>query len=663
MPRENSTDNNDQLQQTIEELQQAERIQKALYQIADLAGAELDTDDILKRLHAIVAELMYAENFYIFLHNVEKDTVRFRYFADAATDPGSISKILEPDESDHGGNSRSESTNFTSADIPLDSIEHSLTWHVIRMGQPLRGSLEQIEQTLPGPLKRLGAPSRDWLGVPMLDGAEVKGILVVQSYEQDNLYSEKDQHLLSFVASHVLTTLQRRQSRKDLENAVVARTRELAEANRALKEEVEQRRRSERLQRALFHIAAQAGETGAEKDFFRLVHNEISELIYAENFFIALLVDDDTALEFGYYADEFLQSQKKRPLGTGLTEYALGHDGGILLSQGDILALIESGKIKTQGPHAHGWIGVPLQCEGRTLGLLAVQSYREDRLYKKEDLDLMRFVSTQIASSLERKRAIASLREAKDTLEQRVAERTEELSRVNKTLAEQSLTDPLTGLRNRRYLLEQAPTDVALIERQYRDLKQGNEERAGENTDLLFLMIDIDHFKQVNDHFGHAAGDRVLQQMSAILTEGIRASDTAVRWGGEEFLIVARFTDVDFATDLAERLRRSMEDHEFDLGNDQGTRLTCSIGFAQYPILKTRPSHVHWEEVINVADRCLYAAKQSWRNAWVGVRWSESPPPDHLPQRISQALPELIESKLLEVCTSKPDGKGLTWPQ
>ncbi|HSH27467.1 MAG TPA: hypothetical protein VK972_06855, partial [Wenzhouxiangella sp.] len=121
-----SADN--RLQQTIEELKKAERIQKALFQISDLAGANLDTDDILQRLHQIIAELMYAENFYIFLYNADQDTVRFRYFVDVATQPPDLS-----------------------ANIPLEDIKHSLTWYVIRLGKALRGSISDIEKMIPGP--------------------------------------------------------------------------------------------------------------------------------------------------------------------------------------------------------------------------------------------------------------------------------------------------------------------------------------------------------------------------------------------------------------------------------------------------------------------------------------------------------------------------------
>ncbi len=634
-----SAPNQDELQQTIEELQRAERIQNALYQIADLAGADLATDDILARLHQIISELMYAENFYIFLYDADQDTVRFHYFADVATAP--------PD---------------MAAAIPLESLEHSLTWYVIRLARPLRGSLDEIAREVPGPLKALGAQAKDWLGVPMLDGSRVRGILAVQRYDEQDTYSQDDQNLLSFVATHVLTMLQRRWANRELEQAVIARTRELAEANLALEAEVAQRRRGERLQKALYHIAEQAGEIGREKDFFRLVHREVSELMYAENFFIALLVDDGQTLEFGYYADEFQSHQEKRRLGMGMTEYALRQDNGVLLTRKDMQQLVNAGKAVIKGELAQAWMGVPLQCEGKTLGLIVVQSYREDRLYNDEDLQLLRFVSTQIANSLERKRALASLSEAKRTLEQRVEERTRELSEANHALEEQSLTDPLTGLRNRRYLLEQVPTDVALVDRHYRECKHSPNKMETDNADLLFLMIDIDHFKQINDIHGHAAGDRVLRQVSGILLKIIRQSDTAVRWGGEEFLLVARFTDSEFAPTLAERIRQGIADHRFDLGNGRSVNLTCSIGYAQYPVFPDNTRKVHWEEVINLADHCLYAAKHTWRNAWIGVSLADTPPPDKLPDRISQALPDLVRAGYLEAHSSHPDPSSIEWP-
>lgn len=249
----------------------------------------------------------------------------------------------------------------------------------------------------------------------------------------------------------------------------------------------------------------------------------------------------------------------------------------------------------------------------------------------------------------------AVLRRRNRQLRRLVAERTRELSEANGALAEQSRTDPLTGLRNRRYLAEQVPSDIAVVTRRYRDSNI-------DNADLMFLMVDIDHFKNVNDHHGHDAGDRVLQQMSGILLSGTRETDTVVRWGGEEFLVLARYTDADFAPVLAERLRRAVSTHDFNLGGGRSLTLTCSLGFAQFPLFPQYPDRVDWEKVVNVADHCLYAAKHSWRDAWVGVRCaSVTPPPEDL-RGVARRLPELIRNGSLEVLTSRPDDPdGLSW--
>jgi len=118
---------------------------------------------------------------------------------------------------------------------------------------------------------------------------------------------------------------------------------------------------------------------------------------------------------------------------------------------------------------------------------------------------------------------------------------TRELETANLSLQEQSLTDPLTGLRNRRYLTATIPKDLAHINRHHRrtDEQASREPLDLEVIDLLFLMVDIDHFKWVNDTLGHAAGDTVLQQLGEVLRSATRGSDTVLRGGGEEFLVVA----------------------------------------------------------------------------------------------------------------------------
>lgn len=193
-----------------------------------------------------------------------------------------------------------------------------------------------------------------------------------------------------------------------------------------------------------------------------------------------------------------------------------------------------------------------------------------------------------------------------------VRERTRELE-------EATVTDQLTGLRNRRHLENHLDIDINKTLRDYADWRSGKSASQPAESDLLFFMIDIDHFKKVNDDHGHLAGDRVLQQLSGILRKAFRDSDLLVRMGGEEFLAIARFTRRDAAPGLAQRILQMVRAHEFDIDESQPLRLSCSVGFACLPFVPARPELLAWHEVVDIADHCLYAAKHAGRDAWVGV--------------------------------------------
>jgi diguanylate cyclase (GGDEF)-like protein len=221
---------------------------------------------------------------------------------------------------------------------------------------------------------------------------------------------------------------------------------------------------------------------------------------------------------------------------------------------------------------------------------------------------------------------VRALRARAKVLEMMVADRTrklahanEALAEVNKELHDQSVTDPLTGLHNRRFLDVCMPEYTVLVRRQQRDVAAGAVERMKLNIDLLFAMVDLDLFKHINDRYGHHAGDIVLRQMGAILKKCMRGSDTVVRWGGEEFLIVSRNTARADAQTFPERVRAAVESYEFDIGENRTIHCTCSLGFSVYPLLPTAVNAFSWEQVIDLADQCLYAAKRNGRNAWVGL--------------------------------------------
>jgi len=202
-------------------------------------------------------------------------------------------------------------------------------------------------------------------------------------------------------------------------------------------------------------------------------------------------------------------------------------------------------------------------------------------------------------------------------LEQLVEERTEELHEKNEalnqaltSLEELSLTDQLTGAHNRHFLKKFIPQELAKLKR---ELVTNRDESIG------FLMIDIDYFKKVNDTYGHDAGDNVLVEFTQILTKCCRESDWLVRWGGEEFVIVARGQSIEGLELLAERIRSYVESNVFDLGCNQSINCTCSIGITGFPFLNNHFETLTWEQTLNFADLALYLAKNNGRNTWVSL--------------------------------------------
>jgi diguanylate cyclase (GGDEF)-like protein len=203
-------------------------------------------------------------------------------------------------------------------------------------------------------------------------------------------------------------------------------------------------------------------------------------------------------------------------------------------------------------------------------------------------------------------------------LERAVAERSVELLQKNKELEEISLTDPLTGARNRRYFYETISKDIAQAVRSH--LKTtGALESNTPKQELIFLLVDIDRFKRVNDDLGHAAGDRLLKEVAKRIGSVMRGSDDLVRWGGEEFLLVCRTTDRDNASSLCNRVLDAIRDVPFDVGNGMEIHKTCSIGWAPFPWLKEDVGLLSIDNVIELADRALYLAKREGRNRSYGM--------------------------------------------
>lgn len=197
---------------------------------------------------------------------------------------------------------------------------------------------------------------------------------------------------------------------------------------------------------------------------------------------------------------------------------------------------------------------------------------------------------------------IGSLAQALNTMGQKVTEllvdldSTAKQAMIERDIAiEQAISDPLTGLSNRRFM-EVELESLMLSSHRY--------EHA-----LSIIMFDIDHFKQINDTFGHPVGDVVLQALGKLVKQETRGGDLSIRYGGEEFMLVLTHTNIDGAQIKAESLRREVEKTHFPELN--GESVTVSLGITQ---LKTDDQSI--SQLIHRADDALYEAKHSGRNCW-----------------------------------------------
>ena len=488
--------------------------------------------------------------------------------------------------------------------------ENTLTMHLLRTGEAMRGPSADLRIQHGIPFGESSGPdSADWLGVPMRRGSHVVGAVVVQNYEKRDVYSNEDRALLAYVAQHILTALDRYEAREQLEKRVQERTAELQQANHDLQAEVVERQRAQELQRALFRIAELSMTSETLERFYAEIHKVVGGLLYARNFYIAMLTIDGSMLEFPYSVDDRDQMRKPRRVANGLTEYVLRTGKPLLADRARIRRLESEGKVRSIGTLAHCWLGVPLLYDDKVVGVIAVQSYSPDVAFATRDQELLTFVAYHIGSSLARKQAQDRLMHAHAGLEQRVSERTRELAEANAELVEQigermraerKLTyqathDALTGLPNRTQLLERLGKAIAVA--------RGNPQAC-----FAVLFLDLDRFKLVNDSAGHAVGDELLIEAARRIVGSVRTGDVVSRLGGDEFAILAESLDgPEMAAELGRRVLAALGAPVWLAGRELFP--TASIGIAL--------SHARYdsgEDMLRDADAAMYRAKGDGRD-------------------------------------------------
>jgi hypothetical protein len=223
------------MEESVARLEQAEKLQRSLYAIADMAGSDLDMPDMLRGLHRIVSDLMYAENFYIAMYDRERDSLRFLYFADVVTNPNLLAGRR----------------------VPLSRIEQGLTWYLTRDKRPLMGSTEELRTQVSG---RCACMARQQRLAGRADAARRRSAgrgRRAELHRRSLLHHGGD--VAAGLRGRTHPHRARAQARPaELERHVVERTQQLQVANHELRREVAERERGERLQAALYRIAALA---------------------------------------------------------------------------------------------------------------------------------------------------------------------------------------------------------------------------------------------------------------------------------------------------------------------------------------------------------------------------------------------------------------------
>lgn len=223
-------------------------------------------------------------------------------------------------------------------------------------------------------------------------------------------------------------------------------------------------------------------------------------------------------------------------------------------------------------------LALPFTLEGSRTGVFLLRRTADKPSFSEADAE---FAETVIRS------AMTALHRA----------HTMELTRAdNERLDALAHTDPLTQLLNRRALIVNLVVELERVRRY--------------NAPLSVLMIDVDHFKLVNDTHGHIAGDLVLEELGLLLQRAARAVDTVARYGGEEFVIVLPETGEQGAMAFAERLRARVEWNTFSIGKGQSLHLTISIGLTTFAGARAESA----EDLLDAADKALYRAKRGGRN-------------------------------------------------
>ena len=327
--------------------------------------------------------------------------------------------------------------------------------------------------------------------------------------------------------------------------------------------DITERKQNEKLQQVLYKLSKAANSPISLNQLYKTIHQELGNIIDTTNFYIALVDENKDELYFPYYIDE---KDDKMPfvkfsITNTLTTYVIRTGKSLLNNNEQYKEMINQGILTPMGSTTDEsvWLGVPLKIEDRIIGAMAVQSYTNPELYREEDIKLLEFVSSQVATAIERKSSEEKIKHL-------------------------SFHDSLTGLYNRAYFEE--------------ELERYNFPRY---YPLSVVMLDVNGLKVINDTFGHSEGDRLLQHLSQVLTSVSRQGDILARIGGDEFAILLPSTTSEQAHEFCERIKKACRQDKIE---PIYLRLNISLGYATQ-----EGKYKEMNSLLKEADRNMYQDK------------------------------------------------------
>jgi len=286
--------------------------------------------------------------------------------------------------------------------------------------------------------------------------------------------------------------------------------------------DITERKQDEQLHQVLYNISKAANSAISLDQLYPLIHQELGSIIDTTNFYIALVDEKEDKIYFPYYVDEKDDNFPIINFSTAntLTAYVIKNGQPLLNDNNQYKEMINQGILSPWGSTTDKsiWLGVPLKVEDRVIGAIVVQSYTNPELYSEKDIKLLEFVSSQVATAIERKR-------------------------IEEKIRYLSFHDALTDLYNRAYFEE--------------ELKRYNFPRY---YPLSIMMVDINGLKVINDTLGHYEGDKLLQHFASLLNSISRKGDVITRLGGDEFAILLPSTTSQEAHRICERIRKICEE-------------------------------------------------------------------------------------------------------